>query len=689
MASKTLREFAAPFADNVAIGPQVNIGDADFDLKSSHITMAQASPFCGKPNEDANAHLQQFLEICSTYTIKGVSPDVVKLRLFPFSLLGRAKQWFYANRTAVNTWDKCSTAFLSKFFPMEAWERLQEYVAACPHLGMDDWLILQNFYNGLTPMSRDHLDAAARGAFFSKTVQGAVELIEKMVSNMGWSEERLQTRQRGMHTVKETELLAAKLDLLMKRLDDHEKGPQRTVKALDSHVMCEVCGNTGHSGNDCLETCEEAMYMGNNNGYCPQGGQGWNQPRPYYQGGNNNSNFPNQPSLKDLVFAQAKTTDALSKKLAANDKLASLVPANETGRIPGQPDPSIENVKAITMRRGKSTRDPPYPNPVGTNEISKGAPSNDSADKEVQPENTVPQEYCDTRLLSFPQRMRKPSVDEQFARFVEVIQKIHINVPLLDAMQVPTYARYLKDILNNKRPLPTTEVVKLTEQCSNLILHKLPEKKKDPGCPTITCSIGAQQFDQVSCNLGASVSVVLKDVFDKLNFTVLAPTPMRLQLADSSVRYPAGIAEDVPVKIRDFFIPVDFVVLDMDTGKETPLILGRPFLSTAGANIDVGTGSIRFHINGKKEKFEFQPRTEQCSMVRIKHGLNPQNTQVVKVEPPKTDSLVKFMQNFLEKETTMPRNHYWKMPVKSPVPAKRLEQPAQKKPPSAPKSKKV
>jgi hypothetical protein len=58
-----------------------------------------------------------------------------------------------------------------------------------------------------------------------------------------------------------------------------------------------------------------------------------------------------------------------------------------------------------------------------------------------------------------------------------------------------------------------------------------------------------------------------KDVFDKLNFTVLAPTPMSLQLADSSVRYPAGIVDDVPVKIRDFFIPVDFVVLDMDMEK--------------------------------------------------------------------------------------------------------------------------
>ena len=65
-----------------------------------------------------------------------------------------------------------------------------------------------------------------------------------------------------MHTVKETELLAAKLDLLMKLLDDHEKRPQGTVKALDSHVTYEVCGGTGHSGNDCPETREEAMYMG-------------------------------------------------------------------------------------------------------------------------------------------------------------------------------------------------------------------------------------------------------------------------------------------------------------------------------------------------------------------------------------------------------------------------------------------
>ncbi len=89
MAEKTLREFAAPSAENVPVGPQINLGDTDFDLKSSLITMAQASLFCGKPNKDASAHLQQFQEIRSTYTVKGVSPDAVRIRLFPFSLLGK------------------------------------------------------------------------------------------------------------------------------------------------------------------------------------------------------------------------------------------------------------------------------------------------------------------------------------------------------------------------------------------------------------------------------------------------------------------------------------------------------------------------------------------------------------------------------------------------------------------------
>jgi hypothetical protein len=104
-------------------------------------------------------------------------------------------------------------------------------------------------------------------------------------------------------------------------------------------------------------------------------------------------------------------------------------------------------------------------------------------------EEMAPQDFIDTSYLSFPIRKRKQAVDEQFSQFVEMIEKIHVSILLMDILHVPSYAKYIRDIINNKRPLPSTEVIKLTEECSTAILNHLP-KKKDPGCPTITCCIG-------------------------------------------------------------------------------------------------------------------------------------------------------------------------------------------------------
>jgi hypothetical protein len=132
---------------------------------------------------------------------------------------------------------------------------------------------------------------------------------------------------------------------------------------------------------------------------------------------------------------------------------------------------------------------------------------------------------------------------------MEVIQKLYINISLLDAIQVPTYAKYLLDILNKKIPLPSTKMIKIIEECSEAILNTSPVKKKDPGCPTIDCSIGSENFENALCDLGVSVSVMPKKVFDKILYSTLTPTLMCLQLADQSVRYPVGVAENIPVKI--------------------------------------------------------------------------------------------------------------------------------------------
>jgi hypothetical protein len=100
------------------------------------------------------------------------------------------------------------------------------------------------------------------------------------------------------------------------------------------------------------------------------------------------------------------------------------------------------------------------------------------------------------------------------------------------------------------------------------------------------------------------VSVIPRDAFEKLRLP-LEPMGMFLELGDNSIRYPLGIAEDVPVKVGHHFIPVDFVVLEMGEREKPPLILGRPFLKTVGAIIDAGKGEINFDINGEKSSFKF------------------------------------------------------------------------------------
>ena len=120
--------------------------------------------------------------------------------------------------------------------------------------------------------------------------------------------------------------------------------------------------------------------------------------------------------------------------------------------------------------------------------------------------------------------------------------------------------------------------------------------REDPGTPVINCSIFDCEFDHALCDLGASVNIMPKVTFEKLGYPSIFPTTMCVQLADSTVRYPEGVMENLMVKVKDTYILVDFVVLDMEGDLGIPLILGRPFLNDTNARIDVGTGRISLRI---------------------------------------------------------------------------------------------
>jgi hypothetical protein len=137
---------------------------------------------------------------------------------------------------------------------------------------MEEWFIIQSFYHGLIRSAREHIDAAARGSFFALSIEETRKLVEKMASNQSWDEERTQTCTCKVHQLEEVNMLTAKIDLLIKKLEnpslDH-------LKMVNAQVTCEECGETGHMGINCLTVSQDVNFVGNsNNGFHPN--QGFN-----------------------------------------------------------------------------------------------------------------------------------------------------------------------------------------------------------------------------------------------------------------------------------------------------------------------------------------------------------------------------------------------------------------------------
>jgi hypothetical protein len=176
-------------------------------------------------------------------------------------------------------------------------------------------------------------------------------------------------------------------------------------------------------------------------------------------------------------------------------------------------------VKAVITRSGETMAKPKAKSmKMGpTDPVEEEEKAEAEVEAEPRPEKeeeilgkALPKDISDTHLLTLPHQAKKPVEDEKVCRFVEVIQRMYVHIPMLDAMQVPTYARYLKDILKQKRPIPETDRLMFVERCSAAILDGLPDKIGDLGVPTISCLIGTQKFDQALCDLRASVSVMPK-----------------------------------------------------------------------------------------------------------------------------------------------------------------------------------
>ena len=254
------------------------------------------------------------------------------------------------------------------------------------------------------------------------------------------------------------------------------------------------------------------------------------------------------------------------------------------------PNARIDEVKAgVTLRSGKELK-------PATPTQTKIAPTVFDPSEEEQ--STKMEEVRPSVPPHFPQALRQKKNSVNQTEILEVLRQAKVNIPLLDMIkQVPTYAKFLKDLCTVKRGLNVNKKAFLTEQVSAIIECKTPMKYKDPGCPTISVNIGGFRVEKALLDLGASVNLLPYSMYKQLGLGELKPTSITLSLADRSIKIPKGTIEDVLIQVEKFYYPMDFVVLDTEPvavgANHVPIILGRPFLATSNSIINCWNGVMQ------------------------------------------------------------------------------------------------
>nr|GEU82072.1 reverse transcriptase domain-containing protein [Tanacetum cinerariifolium] len=184
-------------------------------------------------------------------------------------------------------------------------------------------------------------------------------------------------------------------------------------------------------------------------------------------------------------------------------------------------------------------------------------------------------------------------------------QNLHFELSFTDALlHMPKFALMFKSLLNNKEKLFDLATTLVNKNCSAVILKKLLEKLRDPGKFLIPCDFLELDECLALADLGASINLIPLSIWRKLSLPKLTSTQMIFKLADRSTTRPAGIAEDVFVKVGKFHFPTNFVVVDYVVDPCIPLILERPFLRTGRSLIDVYGEELTLHVDDEEITFK-------------------------------------------------------------------------------------
>nr|GEW68987.1 DNA-directed DNA polymerase [Tanacetum cinerariifolium] len=470
------------YEDAIVVTP---INENNFELKQTLINLVQSNQFTGR--QDPHNHLRFFNKVTSTFRHPEVPNTTIKLSLFPFSLEGEARTWLDKEPPrSILTWEDLVAKFINQLFPPSKTTYLRNEII--------------NFLQ-------------KPNETFNEAWERFKHLLRKCPHH-GFSE---------LH----------QLDIFYNALNPNNQD------ALDSAAGGNFLDKIPR---ECLSIIESKSKVRYSRSRVTDTRVSTNAPLssslPFHS-------FDLQQIVASLKYKLVIQMSRFEKSL--NDMKASFV-------TPTAPIKAVE--EAITTRSGISYDGPPIPPPGVEKESEATKDTELPSTKDIQPPSVqVPdKEAIEEHFVvpkakanfPYPSRLAKEKLREKddilVAKFMEIFCDLHFELSFADALiHMPKFAPMFKKLLNSKNKLIELTKTPLNENCSAVVLKKLPEK---------------------------------------------------LELADRTISKPTGVAENVFVKVGKFYFPVDFVVLDFIADPRLPLILGRPFLSTAHALIDVYEGEI-------------------------------------------------------------------------------------------------
>nr|GEX50482.1 DNA-directed DNA polymerase [Tanacetum cinerariifolium] len=563
-----------------------------FELKHGLLTLVQNKQFFGHDKEDSHAHVRYFNKITSTLKFPNVPNTSIKLMLFPFSLKGAAQIWLEKEPPrSIFTWDDLVSKFINQFFPpskitnlrneitnfqqrfdesfSEACDRFKDLLRACLHHGLSELHQLDTF--ALNSKDQDSLNFAAGGNFLDKIPRECPAIIESK-SKVHYSRNKPVVAKVSTNT--STSGISpddAELKDMVKALLLDKQGQSQSlapVKVVEE--SCVTCGGA-HSYQNCPAT-DGNIYRDNIQEFVSQASAvNYNQRNTSYR--------------PPMMSNQIRPPGTLPSNTIANPR---------------------SDLKAITTRSGVSydrpqIPPPPFflPKPV-TSPVSEPAIASVSASK-PNPKTSIP----------YPSRRNNErnheKANNQIERFYQFFKDMSFEISFTDALiRMPKFASTLKALIGNKEKLSEMARTQLNEHCSAVLLEKLPKKLGDPSKFLIPCDFPGMAECFALADLGASINLMPFSVWKRLSLPDLTPTCMTLELADRSISRPVGVAEDVYVKVGSFNFSTDFVVVDFDADPRVPLILGRSFLKTERALIDVFEGELTLRVGKEAITFNLE-----------------------------------------------------------------------------------